>query len=339
MTLKEFTSTNLDILPKDKNEIINEDIIFIDFSTKNNLLLLLTSNNTFYMCEIVDNSIRIKQKFEGIVNKGTKISKIYFCNEDLDIILLLCDDGNILEWMVSREYISHIFYDVLGDSYEFKMNNQKNSGIESNIKNFCIFQKGEIKVWNTLKFNKKNILYIQNVNCFSYDFSGILLYFITKTNQKNNLKVIKFCDEYDCKEIFNKILNYKDSQTNIDYINSFDVNLILSDTKCGNIFIYKFHPINKIEFTISLNNNPNHLSPLFIPFIGQNPLYQFGILCINIKENEQKIVSICYESKKFNIDNIILKISNPYFIKENISEKGLLLEFDNISKELRKYFI
>ena len=39
--------------------------------------------------------------------------------------------------------------------------------------------------------------------------------------------IIKFIDEYECKEIFYKNLTFLDSKTNIDYINSFDVNSLI----------------------------------------------------------------------------------------------------------------
>ena len=58
------------------------------------------------------------------------------------------------------------------------MNCQKNSNPENGIRNFCVFKDGELNVWNTLKYNKSNVLYIQDINCFSYDTTGILLYIV-----------------------------------------------------------------------------------------------------------------------------------------------------------------
>ena len=91
------------------NNLIKENIIFINFVAKNNLLLLLTSNNIIYICEIIDNTLKIKKKLEGMIDNKTQITKSYFCNEDANLILLLCGNGNIIEWNEPREYISHIY--------------------------------------------------------------------------------------------------------------------------------------------------------------------------------------------------------------------------------------
>ena len=332
---KEINSKIFPLSAQDKNKLINEKIIFIDFAPKNNLILLLSSHNTFYICEIINNSIIIKKTFTNVVESIIKINKCYFCNENPNIILLLSDNNNIYEWTVDREYISHIYYDVLGDSYEFKMNCQKNSSNEKGIQNFCVFKEHGINVWNTMKYNKKNVLRIENINCFSYDSTGLLLYYIDKTNQKNYLRVIKFIDEYECKEIFYKNLTFLDSKINIDYINSFDVNIIISDTKIGKLYILKNYPIKEKEFEISLNNNYN----LYIPFVGQNPLYQFGILCLNINNNSQALINLCYKSKTKNIENIELIISDLIYFKENNQGKGLLLTFNDLKKDLTQYDI
>ena len=332
-TVKEINAKTIEFVSEDKNQIMNEKIIFIDFSINNNLLLLLSSLNIIYICEISNDSIQIKKKFESIIDKNIKINKSYFFNEDPNLLLLFCDNYDICEFTVDREYISHIYYDILGDSYEFKMNCQKNSIIENNIKNFCIRKDDVINVWNSLKYNKKNVLTMENINCFSYDNTGLLIYLIGKLNQKNFLKVIKFIDEFDCKEIYNKNLNFLDSKSNIDYINSFDVNIIMTDRNLGKLFILKNYPIKGIEFEIALNNN----SELYLPFIGSNPLFQFGILCLNFNETIQKIINFCFQSKEKTIENIKLQISDLCYFKESISEKGLLLEFDDIKKELKKY--
>ena len=335
-SIKEINAKIFEFVSDDKNIIINEKIIFIDFSLKTNLLLLLSSHNSIYICEISNDSIKIKKKFESIVDKDIKINKSYFFNEDPNLLLLLCDNYNIYEFTIDREYISHIYYDILGDSYDFKMNCRKNSNSENNIKNFCIHKDNGINVWNSLKYNKKNILTMENINCFSYDNTGLLIYLVGKLNQKNYLKVIKFIDEFDCKEIYNKNLNFLDSKAkSIDYINSFDINIILADKNLGKMFILKNYPIKGIEFEISLNNN----SQLYLPFIGSNRLFQFGILCLNINESEQNLIN-CLQSKEKNIiENmkIKLKISDLCYFKESISEKGLLLEFDDIKKEIKKY--
>ena len=208
MNTDAIISKNYEFISEDKNQLLNESIIFLDFSPKYKLLLLLSSHNSLYICEISGNCMKIKNKFESIVDNRIKIYKSYFCNEEPNLILLLCDNYNILEWNVEREYISHIYYDILGDIYEFKMNYQKNLELETEIKNFCILKEGEINVWNTMAFNKKNVLNIKDVKCFCYDSTGLLLFYIYKSNIKYNIKVIKFVDEYECKELYNKGINY-----------------------------------------------------------------------------------------------------------------------------------
>ena len=221
---KEIKTSALSFTSEDKNKLINEKIIFIDIAPKNNLLLLLSSHNTFYVCQISQKILAIKKKFENVIEDPIKINKSYFCNENPNNILLLSDNRNIYEWTIDREYISHIYYDVLGESYEFKMNCQKNVSNENYIQNFCVFQENKIDVWNTMKYNKKNVMHIENVNCFSYDSTGLLLYYIEKLIQKYYIRVIKFVDEYECNEIYYKTLLFQDSKINIDYINCFDIN-------------------------------------------------------------------------------------------------------------------
>jgi hypothetical protein len=332
---KEIKAKAFSFNSEDKNKIINEKIIFIDIAPKNNLILLLSSHNTFYICEIINNLLTIKKKFGNVIDSAIKISKSYFCNENPNNILLLSDNSNIYEWTIDREYISHIYYDVLGETYEFKMNCQKNATCENVIQNFCIFQENKINVWNSMKYNKKNVMHVENVNCFSYDSTGLLLYYIEKLIQKYYIRVIKFVDEYECKEIYYKTLLFQYSKINIDYINCFDVNIIISDTKLGKVFIYKNYPIKEKDFEISLNNTYS----LYMPFIGLDPLFQFGILCFNINNNSQSLINVCYKSKTKNIENVELRISDLYYLKENIKGKGLLLGFNDLTKELIQYDI
>ena len=331
---KEITSKTIELFPGDKNTLLNENIIFIDFSPKNNLLLLLSSNNYFYICEIMENYIKLKRQFGSLIDKYIKIDKIYFCYDNPNLIFLLCDNNNILEWTVDREYISHIYYNVLGDIYEFKMNSQKNLHIENEINNFCIYKNEEINVWNAMKYNKKNILNMKNINCFSYDSTGLLLYVITKIEKKNYLKVIKFMDEYECKELYSKPLNFFDSKVNIDYINSFDVNIIMCDIKLETIYILKNYPINKVEFEVKINK-----SQFYLPLCGQNALFEFKLLCLNSKENEQKLITFNYKTHKKDIEIIKLSMTNLYYFKENNNGKGLLLVFDDLKNELKHYDI
>ena len=76
---------------------------------------------------------KITKEEKEEIDKDIKINKSYFFNEDPNLLLLLCDNYNIYEFTIDREYISHVYYDILGDSYDFKMNCQKNSNNENNI--------------------------------------------------------------------------------------------------------------------------------------------------------------------------------------------------------------
>ena len=334
-TIKEIKSKTIEFSSNDKNELSNKNIIFIDFSPKDNLLLLLTSLNSLYLYEINKDKMQFKKKFEAITEKTTKIKKCYFCNENSNIILLLCDNFHIFEFTIDREYISHIYYDVLGDIYDFKMNCQKKTDSTENIiQNFCVYKNNEINVWNTLKYNKKNVLNAKNINCFSYDFTGLILYYVGKLNQKNYIKTVKFIDENECKEIYDKTLTCLDSKVSIDFLNSYDVNLIMSDTKLGRLFILKNYPINKVYFEIPLNNYQ-----LYLPFMGNDPLFQFGILCLRINESEQKVINLFYKQTAFNAKNVKLKLHNLYYFKESTTEKGTLLTFDDLKKEIKVYNI
>jgi hypothetical protein len=108
----------------------------------------------------------------------------------------------------------------------------------------------------------------------------------------------------------------------------------MADSNSGKIYIFKNLPINKPEFEIYINK-----SELFFPLVGKNPLFEFQVLCLNIKENEQRLITFKYNPKEYNIDKINLSLSNLYYFKESTNEKGLLLVFDNIKKELKQYDI
>ena len=68
---------------EDKNKLLKESKIFLDFSPKNNLLLLLSSHNSFYICKIADNNIEIKKKFESIIDKRISLVSINPYSKDL----------------------------------------------------------------------------------------------------------------------------------------------------------------------------------------------------------------------------------------------------------------
>ena len=344
MEPQKLASKVLSLSFSDITEQFNESIIFIDYTSSNNSLLLLSSNNILFLGQVLENSITITKKLINIINDiEVNINICYFSNSNKNFLLLLCDDNNIYEYTIDREYISHIYYNILGDSYLFKMNCQKCSNMDNAIKNFCIFKEGEIKIWNSLQYNKSNILYIKDINCFSYDCTGEVLYVLGK-GQKDPyyLSAIKFIDEYVCKEIYFKILNYIEPKLDINYMDIFDNNIIVSDREHGNIYILKNYPANKFDFMITINRN-NKIPPLYFPFIGENTLFQFGILYINFNNNEnsQKIIKICYKANKFNIIdiNIDLKNNSAKYYKENNKGKSLLLVFDDIKKEIKRYLL
>ena len=136
------------------------------------------------------------------------------------------------------------------------MNWQKNLNTENRIKNFCILKKGELRVWNTLNFNKSNILCIQDAICFSYDCTGVALFILGKSIDKNSyyLSVVKFINEYSCQELYFKFLDFLESKIDINYIDIFDNIIMMCDKSFKTIYILKAYPINKFDFIISLNN-------------------------------------------------------------------------------------
>ena len=343
---KKLYPINLSFNKLDKEELIEENIIFIDYTTSNNNLLLLSSNNIIFLCEVSENSIKISKKLRDIVFnvelKKIDIINCYFCNEDNNTLLLLCNDQNIYEYSIKRDYISHIYYNVLGDNFIFKMNCQKNSNPENGIKNFCIFNNIELNVWNTLQYNKSNILTVKDAISFSYDCTGIAIYFLGKNSNSKNpyfLSVFKFINEFESKEIFFKELDFLEKKVNIDYLDVFDNNIIMTDIKSGFIYILKNYPINKIDFIIPLIILNNNLPDLMIPFIGENHLYQYGLLLIKFKENKQKIFNICYKSNKISTKFEECKFYNIIYFKENNNCKSLLFSFDNEHKIIIKYLI
>ena len=60
MEAKKILSKDLPLSDKDKNELIRENIIFIDYNSTSNSLILLSSNNIIYLCQIIDDSLRNK---------------------------------------------------------------------------------------------------------------------------------------------------------------------------------------------------------------------------------------------------------------------------------------
>ena len=339
---KKLSPTKIFFLAQDKTKLEKEKIIFMDISLPFNHLLLLSSSNILYLCEFNNNIIKIKKKLEYILqNPETKITHCYFCNESKDTLLLLCDDKCIYEYSVNREYISHIYYLALGESYIFKMNWKKNSNPENGIKNFCVYKNRGLRVWNILNCNKSNTLYIQDLNCFSYDCTGIALYLLGKSDSKNlyYLSVIKFYNEYSCKEIYFKFLNFLESKIDINYMDIFDNNIIMCDRTYKTIYILKTYPLNKFDFIISLNNINGEKPLLFFPFLGENHLYQYGLLYVNLKEKKQNLLNICYKSNRCSTDNVDLSFHKVYYYKENNNGKSVLFIFNDDEKQLIKYLL
>ena len=333
-----ISSITIPLSDLDKISSSKETIIFMDFSPSNNYILLLSSNNIIFLCSLLENIFKIEKKLINIFNSNeTKIINCYFCNETKDSLLLLCDDYNIYEYELNREYINHIYYNVLGESFIIKMNWQKNTNPQGGIKNFCIFKENEINVWNTLNYNKSNVLSDKDINCFSYDCSGIAIYFLGKRKDGYYISVNKFINEYDCKEIYFKALNFIETKIDINYLDIFDDNIIMCDNKY-NIYILKNYPLDKFNFIMSLNNI-NKQPLLFFPFIGKKEIFQFGILYVNFKEGKKNILNVCYDSNKCNIVEIDLKVQKVNYYKENNKGKSLLLSFDDIKKELKKYLL
>ena len=78
-------------------------------------------------------------------------------------------------------------------------------------------------------------------------------------------------------------------------------------------------------------------SPTFLPFLGPNPLYQFNILSIDIKKVKQKYFTMCYKTKEKKIDEIELKTSDLKYFKESTNGKGILIFFDDKTKDILVY--
>ena len=340
MAAEKQDSINLIISPNDKEIIKKEEIIFIDSIPSSEALVLLSSNNNIFLCHISNDSFEISRKLVNVINNPkSKINSCYFCNGDKNVLLLFCDELNIIEYTIDRGYISHIYYNSLGHSFLFKMNSQKKQKLQNEIRNFTILKNQEIKVWNTLKYNKSNVLCIPDIKCFSYDNTGVVLYVSGKNNSNKItfLGVIKFVNEYECKEIFFKTLDFVEPKVEIDYLDIFDNNIFMFDKISKTIYILKNYPINKFDFLIPLNKIicPN----LFIPFIGEKSLYEFGIIYVDFKNKIKKYLKFSYETNRITEGVTDLDIKEIFYFKENINDKGILLAFDNVSKELKKYLI
>lgn len=339
MATEKQNSINLLISPNDKEVMTKEEIIFIDSIPSGETLVLLSSNNNIFLCHISNDSFKITKKLVNIINNPkSKINSCYFCNGNKNILLLFCDELNIIEYTIDRGYISHIYYNSLGHSFLFKMNSQKNSNPQYGISNFCILKDQELKVWNTLKYNKSNVLCVPDIKCFSYDSTGVVLY-VSGKNSNNNcfLGVIKFMNEYECKEIFFKTLDFVEPVVEIDYLDIFDNNIFMFDKISNNIYIFKNYPINNFDFSMPLNKI---ICPkLFVPFIGEKTLYEFGIICVDFKQKKKKYYKFSYSTNRVTEGEIDLDIKETFYFKENINDKGLLLTFDNGTKKLKKYLI
>ena len=152
MATEKQNSINLFISPNDKEILKKEEIIFIDSIPSSEALVLLSSNNNIFLCHISNDSFKISRKLVNVINNPkSKINSCYFCNENKNVLLLFCDEINIIEYTIDRGYISHIYYNSLGHSFLFKMNSQKNSNPQYGIRNFCNFKGSRNKSMEYLK--------------------------------------------------------------------------------------------------------------------------------------------------------------------------------------------
>lgn len=144
-------------------------------------------------------------------------------------------------------------------------------------------------------------------------------------------------NEYECKEIFFKTLDFVEPVVEIDYLDIFDNNIFMFDNISNNIYILKNYPINNFDFSMPLNKI---ICPkLFVPFIGEKTLYEFGIICVDFKQKKKKYYKFSYSTNRVTEGEIDLDIKETFYFKENINDKGLLLTFDNGTKKLKKYLI
>ena len=342
MESKQLIKKELLFTESTQKEIFKEKIVFVELSILNKSLIMISSINNIILCSILNDSIQILKKLVNIINNvETKINIIscYFCNEDEDSLLILCDDLNIYEYSIRREYISHIYYNSLANSFLFKMNCQKNPNPENGIRNFTILKNGEIKTWNSLPYNKNAILKEYDIKCFSYDLTGVVLYLIGQKEKVNYyLSIIKFVSEYETKEIYFKTLEFLEPKCDISYLDIFDNNIIMFDKNSGNILILKNYPINNYEIKINLKDE-NKITPFLLPFNWNNSLYEFGILYNNFNENSNKIFHINYRTKQYKEKITNLEINTLYCFKEKSSTQSILFVLDEDKRGLKQYIL
>ena len=139
MATEKQNSINLFISPNDKEILKKEEIIFIDSIPSSEALALLSINNNIFLCHFSNDSFKISRKLVNVINNPkSKINSCYFCNGNKNILLLFCDELNIVEYTIDRGYISHIYYNSLGHSFLFRYLQSKINKLKWTPKNVQI---------------------------------------------------------------------------------------------------------------------------------------------------------------------------------------------------------
>lgn len=341
-----YESKKLSFAKEDLTKISKEEIIFMDTDkTNSNLILLLSSESAIYICEVGD-TIKIKMKLEDIVDKYINIIKAYF-TEDNNKLLLFCNNNNIVEYTINRQYISHIYNNCFSNLVNFQMNiNYTNNFKNLRIQNFAILNDDHIlKVWNLLKDNKENPFTINKTINFCYDKTGLALYLIiakSKFQSYNKINIYKFENEMDCKEIFYKLLEF--INYDVIHIDTFETKVILLDSE-NNIYILNNYPMDKSEYVISLANN-EFKPTLFVPIRIEQKDEKFNFFFSDSEtqyflETGDEDPSV----KKLNGDcSKIFSVTKPKD-KENEKDKGkeknrtIVQTFNNKTKTITKYLM
>ena len=90
----------------DIHTLINEikstiEVIFKTYLSSDYYKVIMNSKPVITIFELMKDIIN---------NPKSKINSCYFCNGNKNILLLFCDELNIIEYTIDRGYISHIYY-------------------------------------------------------------------------------------------------------------------------------------------------------------------------------------------------------------------------------------